>query len=260
MTTDVVRPTRPLWPARPVRRRGPVLRTTLTLLSWLGQVGVWYGTIVVLLVVVIDLAVASRTANTVSVLWFARQSGIWFPFSVLIGLASSYPQVHVASGMTRRSYVRGALIGTVVVGVVLAVAMWCGLLAERAWFEAMGWRWQLQEGWIMPGDGLGAVLVAYVSLFVVGALSGLLVGTVYTVAGAWWGTLTIPLTVGPILAVTVLTDAPADWLPFAGSLGLAAGDRLPPVGVAAGSAVLAALLAAAFRVLASRRAIAPRRG
>ena len=40
--------------------------------------------------------------------------------------------------------------------------------------------------------------------FVVAYLSGLLVGITYQRAGGWWGTLALPLTVGPILVVSAL--------------------------------------------------------
>ena len=46
----------------------------------------------------------------VSIVAFARQAAIWFPFSVLIAITAAYLPVHVAAGLTRRSLSLGSLI------------------------------------------------------------------------------------------------------------------------------------------------------
>ena len=251
---------RPLWPARPARRRGPTLRTAGHLLRWFAPIAAIYTAVLVVAVVAVPLVVAPVGHVEMSVVWFARQSGIWFPFSVLIGVASAYPPVHVANGMTRRSYVRGAVAAAVVVATALAVGMSAALLLERAWYRAQGWGWGLVEGWFSPSEGLGAVLVSYLATYVVASLSGLLVGTVYAAGGGWWGTLTLPLTVGPLLVVATLAGDGGGWHPFAGLVGAEPDGGTPPGVLLAVAAVLAALLATVFAVLTRRRAIAPRRG
>ena len=259
MSADVARG-RPLFPARPPRRSSPALRTARDLLAWFVQMGLVYWAIVLVAVVAVPFVVDRFGAVEVSIVWFARQSGIWFPFSVLIGVAATYPTVHVASGMTRRAYVRGALLAAVVLGTAFALVMSLLLEVERAWYGAMGWGWRLQDGWFAPDEGFGTVLLAYVATFVVANLSGVLVGTVYGAAGGWWGTLTLPLTVGPVFVVIALVDAGAGWLPFADLLGAARAAELTPLAVAVVAAVLAASLAVAFHLIAVRRSVAPRRG
>lgn len=253
--------TRPLFPARPVTRQGPVLRTTMSLLGWFGVVALWYWALVLVVVVAVPLVVAAAGEPGTSIIWFARQSGVWFPFSVLIGVATTYPVVHVASGMTRRSYARGALLAAVVLAAGFALLMAGGLLAERAWYGAMGWDWSLQDqGWFSPDVTFGGLLVAYLATFTVAYVSGLLVGTVYAAAGGWWGTLTLPLTAGPSIAMTVLIGNSNDWVPFSDLFGEAPGGGTPLALVVAVAAVLTLALAIAFWLIATRRSIPPRRG
>lgn len=253
--------TRPLFPARPVTRQGPVLRTATTLLAWFWLVALWYWAIVLAVVVAVPLVVDSVGEVGTSTIWFARQSGVWFPFSVLIGVATTYPPVHVASGMTRRSYVRGALLAAAVTAAGFAVLMAGGLLTERAWYGAMGWEWSLQDqGWFSPEVTFGSLLVAYLATFLVSYVSGLLVGTVYAAAGGWWGTLTLPLTAGPSLLMTILIGNANDWVPFSDLFGDGPGDSTPLALVVTVAAVLTLALATAFWLIATRRSIAPRRG
>lgn len=243
-----------LWSGPVPRRTSPTLRTARTLVTWFAQIAVWYWAFVVLVVVSVPLGMRAFGVDpSLSILWFARQSGVWFPFSVLIGMALAYPQVHVANGMTRRSYAAGALAATTTVALAFALLMSLAMQVERIWYEAMGWGWGTEEqGWFEPGTGFGDLLVAYVATFLVAYLSGLLVGTVYAGAGGWWGTLTLPLTVGPIILVTAIIDSRTGWLPFP--------DVPPAVLLVAVTLVLAVALGAAFWLLATRRAIAPRRG
>jgi hypothetical protein len=253
--------TRPLFPARPVARQGPVLRTTVAVLTWFGQVALWYWGIVLVVVVGLPFLIDSFGEAGTSILWFARQSGVWFPFSVLIGVATTYPPVHVASGMTRRSYVRGTLLAVLVTAFGFALLMAGGLMAERAWYGAMGWEWSLQDqGWFSPEITFGGLLVAYLATFLVSYVSGLLVGTVYAAAGGWWGTLTLPLTAGPSLLMTILIGNSNDWVPFSDLFGDGPGDSTPLALVITVAAVLTLALATAFWLIATRRSIAPRRG
>lgn len=250
----------PLWPARPARRQGPVIRTASSLLGWFAPIIGIYLAIVVAVVVAVPFVVDAVGDVRYSILWFSRQSGVWFPFSVLIGVAASYPPVHVANGMTRRAYVRGGLLAVTVLAVGFAGLMTLGLLAERTWYRAMGWRWELVEGWFAPAEGLPTVLVAYLATFLVSYLSGMLVGTVYAAKGGWWGTLTLPLTVGPILLVTILVDNAHDWVPFSHLFGDAPSGGTPLALLVTVTVVLALALAAAFWLIAGRRPIPPRRG
>ena len=73
-----------------------------------------------------------------SVVAFARQGAVWFPFSVLHRDHAAYLPVHVAAGLTRRSLALGSLLAAAGTALVYAV-VYCGLLlVERAVFEALG--------------------------------------------------------------------------------------------------------------------------
>lgn len=258
-TTGTGARTKPVWPARPPRRRGPVARTTRSLLTWFTPIAAIYWAILLVVVVAVPFVVDAVGQVEMSIVAFARQSGIWFPFSVLIGVAATFPAVHVANGMTRRSYVRGALAAATVLALAFSVLMALALGAERAWYHAMGWGWRLQDGGFAPSGAL-EVLVSYLVVYLVAYLSGLLVGTVYGAAGGWWGTLTLPLTAGPIILVVILVDNRHDWVPFSSLFGEAPDGGTPLALVVTVAVVLALALATAFGLIATRRPVAPRRG
>jgi hypothetical protein len=182
--------TTPVPAPRPVR--GPVVRTAINQLLFFWRAAAWFWAIVAVLVVVATLIVDRFGAIEASTFWYARQAAIWFPFSVLIGVASTYLPVHVAVGMTRRSYARGSLLAAVGMAASFALVA-TGLLAvERLVFDAIGWPWRLADGWSSADSGLWAVGLGLLVTYLVADLSGLLVGTVYATGGAWWGTLTLP--------------------------------------------------------------------
>lgn len=239
--------------------RGPVVRTALNLLAYFWRAAGWFWAILVVLAVAATLLIDRLGAIEASTLWYARQAGIWFPFSVLVGVALAYLPVHVAGGMTRRSYVRGSLLAAVgMAGSFALVAT--GLLAlERLVFDSAGWAWRLADGWSAADSGLWAVGLGLFVTYLVADLSGLLVGSVYAVGGAWWGTLTLPLTAGPVLLMMVLMSGSTAGLPiedwFSGGPGTVPLPALLLAGV-----VLAAALSVAFQMLSVRRSIAPRRG
>lgn len=158
----------------------------------------------------IAMIVVDRVATVdTSILQFVRSGpAVWMLFSVAIIVTAAYLPVHVANGMTRRSVVRGALLAAVLGSLLFGVAMALMMLAEGAVYDAFGWA----QGTVADDEGsvgvwqVGIVpmLLDYVLSCLGGAVSGLLVGIVYYRAGGWWGTLTLPLTVLPALAVTFI--------------------------------------------------------
>lgn len=242
-------------PAAPrrVRALGPSTRTALTLLGHLGRIALWYGAIMLAITIAVPFVIARFTEVEASTLWYARQSAIWFPFSIMIGVAAAYLPVHVAGGMTRRTYVRGSVLAAVGLAGIFAVAGALLLLAERTWYQAVGWGWRLEDGWSDAGGGLWPVALAMFLTFLVADLSGLLVGSVYAAGGGWWGTLTLPLTVGPTVVMMTLMSGSTALVPVADRFGET--PALLLIGL-----VLAAALAVAFQMLSVRRSIAPRRG
>lgn len=208
---------------RPARAPGPASRTARRLVRVQLSVGVWFWAIVLVVVVVLGVVLHRYAQPQVSILAQARQAGIWFPFSMHVVLLTGYLGPHLAAGMTRRSYVRGAVGCAVVVAALYAALMTVGLLAERLWYEANGWTWALQVVALeSSGPRVDLIFLDHALMFLVANLSGLLVGAVYLAYRGWWGTVLLPVTVGPVLLTGgLLAD---DLLPgVAGSVGGTAG-------------------------------------
>lgn len=190
-------------------RRGAVDLTARWFLSAQLRVAKWFWAIAVV-VSVLAISVYALVADevTTSVVAFGRQATMWVPFSIFIGLTAVYLPVHVASGLTRRSLSRGSVIGALSTALLYGGGYALLLVAERATYAAFGWQWKIAEGVSVnvgsSGSYLAAFLVANAATLVVAYVSGLLVAAVYLRGGGWWGTLTLPLTVGPLLALSSL--------------------------------------------------------
>lgn len=249
MTTTLARPE--VSPAVHAGRR--LLLSHLVLL-------LWFWSIVVVAVVGVTAILAAYDVTSFSVVSFARQAGIWFPFSLEIIVATTYLRAHVAAGMTRRSFVTVALAVAVVVALLNAAFMATALTVERLAHGRLGWSWELADALLDPtGRSWPLLFLDYGLTYVVGNVSGLLVGIVFYAAaatwgpvrGGWVGTLLIPLTAGPILVVLSLVALQGGEGP----------DRLavlsdPTVGqTAAIGLAIAALMAAVFALVARRTAI-----
>lgn len=249
--------------ARPaVRRRSPVSRTVRHLLTMLMYLAVWFWAIAVVALTLALLLVHRFGEVEASVAQFARQGGIWFPFSLMIIIATTYLPIHVAAGMTRRAFATAALVAAVVTAAVYAAALTLLIQVERMVFEQAGWPHALSDiGLSATSSGtavdLSRLFVDYLLMFGSGVVSGLLVGIVYYRAGGWWGTLALPLTIGPLLVVTALlaSDAgPFDLAWIVERFGPGGDDVLARVLL---SALIIAAQAAAFHHLARRAALNP---
>ncbi|MBO0923595.1 hypothetical protein J1G44_03755 [Cellulomonas sp. zg-ZUI199] len=243
MTTTVA--TRPSPTVRTARVLGAVL---------LSMAGIFWALAVVAVVIATLVVWRVNGSADVSIAVYARQAATWFPFSLGIMLVGAYLRVHIASGVTRRTFVRAALLVELAAGVGYAAVFTALVLLERAVHDALGWESVITE--IQLADesaSTGAMLLELSVTFVVANLSGLLVGAVYLRFGAWVGTLTLPLTVGPLVLLLYIpgaryVDLPGIWTTTAaGHLALAVG-----VGV-----VLAAAMAAVFAALVERLQLAP---
>lgn len=172
----------------------------------------------VVVVVTVVLAIVGRNVDTVQMSGFAisHHGLLWFPFSIAIMMATTYLPLHVAAGMTRRSFIRAALLAQVGIGVLNAVFSTVALLLERWIYDRLGWVHGQTDDTnltVFAGGeltyGLGLAL-----LFASAMVSGLLVGAAYLRAGAWWGTLALPLTLLPILVTTLVGLGEHQWRPW----------------------------------------------
>ncbi|WP_028049690.1 hypothetical protein [Cellulomonas sp. URHD0024] len=186
---------------RPRVRRGPVDLTARWFLATQLRVALWFWGIAVV-VSTIAVAIYATVADVVErgVVQFGMQALVWLPMSFFIGTALTSVPVQVASGLTRRALARGALVAAIGTGIGYGAAYAVLMSAERAVYGAFGWHWSVGVDGATPA----AFLIACATTFVASNVSGLLVGIVYLRGGGWWGTLTLPLTVGPVVALTAM--------------------------------------------------------
>ncbi|NUU16666.1 hypothetical protein HP550_05315 [Cellulomonas humilata] len=231
------------------------VRGTATWLLWMNlylAAWAWGMAIVVVTGALVVINQVGEVNN--SVMAFARQGAIWFPFSVLIAITAAYLPVHIAAGLTRRSLALGSLLAAGGLALVYGVVFALLLVVERAVFDAFGWQWRIVEGLSPDSADVATLFVSSTLLFLVAYVSGLLVGMSYQRLGGWWGTLALPLTAGPILLVSALLAQDAG--PFSTSVWFG-GDQPLLVGSAV-TLLIAGLMAVAFDRL-TRGASVPNR-
>lgn len=186
---------------------------------------------------VVSLNVDQISASGVA---FTHHGALWFPFSIAIILSVTYLPIHVANGMTRRSFARAALTVNVVVGVMNALIATIALLVERQIYDALGWFHGNNSG-----DGLevfhsGVLTYGFglVLLFTAGQISGSLIGITYYRLGGWVGTFALPLCLLPLAAAGLLgLGAGVQWKPWGWTADIAPWGTVAAVAVLIGSAV-----------------------
>ena len=216
-------------------------RATLHSYRWLLrrnlQIAGWAVAILVIAVVVGALLVERLASVEISIVQFARQGFVWFPFAMMIAASTTYANVHVAAGMTRRAMGRATLLVALTLAAFYTAAMTVAFQVERLAFRAQGWGQEITtDGYdqlFSESDQVGLIVLDLGLLFVTAHLCGLLVGATYYRVGGLWGTLALPLTVGPVLLVTPLLGYDA--------LGVELGTRVAIV-VAAQVAIAVAYL------------------
>lgn len=233
-------------------RPSPTVHTVRRLGAALLQLARWFWLIAVVAVVAANVVGwATRGSTDVLIAPYARQASTWFPFSLAAMLVTAYLRVHVASGMTRRSFVRAAVVVQVAAGVAYALVLTALVLVERAVHDALGWRATITEVMVVGASApTWAMLVDVAVPCVVGNLTGLLVGVAYLRGGSWWGTLTLPLTVGPLAFLLYAPGArllgfPGPWTDVSDGQALVS---FVAVGVVAALAVALVFAAVARRV------------
>lgn len=211
-------------------------------------VGKWFWAVILLAVAAAFAVAAWLGGSDASFVQFAQHGGIWFPFSLMIMLPPMLLPAFVVGGMTRRAFATGTLLTALSTAAVFAVAMIALLALERWVFGLLGW----QHGRVdeLAAPALGAVPGHLWGLFLIYAVAnvcGLLVSVVYFRYGGLWGTVALPLTIGPIALTGIYAlDLESSWRPWIqGSDGIAdwllvdLGPLQPVLGL--GLAALAAL-------------------
>ncbi len=236
----------------PLKRAPQWWRLTRRLVRLQARLGAWtLGMALVAAVAV--LAVVSRAVRPeLSAVQFAQHAALWFPFAIAIILVSTYLPVHVASGMTRRSFVRGAVATSVIVGTGYALVVTLMLVVEAVAYERLGWFHGTAEdtgSQALLASGGWTHLWGLVLILVAGNLSGLLVGATYLRFGGWVGTLLLPLTVGvPVIGLSLVSlDPDAQFAPTDSTTAIATGGTA--LGLLLGLLLMVLTIAATHRVL-----------
>lgn len=175
-------------------------------------ISAWFWGMAILVVVVASVLTSRFTTVSWSYLGYGRQAVAWFAFSQAITLVAAGLRVHVGGGMTRRSFVRGALLAHLGLAAGHTAALVGLLQVERAVHAALGWPFVVRDGLDATGGRIGLLAADFGLSFLVAMLSGLLVGISYQRWAARWATLALPLTVGPLVVM----------------LGLAQSGQVPP--------------------------------
>jgi hypothetical protein len=193
--------------------------------------------------VTIAVLAAVRTPEY-SIVAFGRQGAIWFPFSVAIAVILGFVNVHVAMGQTRRALGRASVLAALTMAGVYAIGFVGILQAERAVYAVAGWQHEVLDDFTSALDTsqVGQLLALYLVSAASGQLCGLLCGVVYYRYGAFWGTLALPLTVGPVFLVQLGMGVDVPFLPGDLAVGTGGGGALR----VAACAVVLALAALAF--------------
>ncbi|MGC5626726.1 hypothetical protein ACPYO6_00585 [Georgenia sp. Z1344] len=186
-------------------------RATASMLGVHGVVGAWFWALAVVAVVVATLLVDHFTTVRVSVMQFAIYATLWFPFSIAVAIAVVLTTC-VANGMTRRSFIRGALASSFVAALGHGLVMALLLIVEGWIYGALGWAhgaMGTDDDGIVDGiweSGLLAPWAVIALMVLAGLVSGLAVGAGYHRFGGLRGTLLLPFALLPVLGAQVLVD------------------------------------------------------
>ncbi len=191
-----------------VVRRSPVAGTVRWLLRTHLRVAAWVGAVAGVVVVVILVLVDRFGVVNASAVPFARQGLLWFPFTLSSILATSYVNVHVAMGLTRRALGRATVLTALIMSLVYATVLIAAFGVEGVVYHALGWPHAVTQGLPALAGTTGTaaapmLFVDFLLLAAAGQLCGLFCGIVYYRAGGLWGTLALPLTVGPVVALNL---------------------------------------------------------
>lgn len=201
---------------------------------------------------IVLLAISSFVAPEMSVVAFGHHAALWFQLAISCGLVWVYLPLHVAHGMTRRSFAQAGLLAAAIAALVYAGAMTTLLVIERSIYSERGWFHGMDSvpGTTVMSAGVWPYLWGVVMLFAAGSMTGLLVAAVYYRVGGWWGTVWLPLTLAPLLLIaTVALNPVTQWRPW--NFGPAfSGPWQPVLGVA-----VLAIAACAFYLLVRRMPI-----
>lgn len=193
----------------PAARRVPQWRSAFGYLlsAYVYMLTLWFWAIALPVIAVIIFIVSQNVEQvTSSGVAFSHHGALWFPFSIAIILSVTYLPIHVANGLTRRSFSQAALAVNVSVGLLNAVIATLALLVEREIYDGLGWLHGGNDGQGIPIFHGGVLTYGFglFLLFTAGQISGSLIGIAYYRLGGWVGTIALPFGLLPLAAVGIL--------------------------------------------------------
>ncbi len=212
------------------------------------SVGRWAFPVIAVAAAIAIVVWASIGEPTKSIVGFSRQGMVWFPFSLSIAIAAGQVNVHVAMGRTRRALGRAAVLVALAMSVVYALGLVVLVQVERGVYAVAGWHHVISDGMTFASDTsqVGLLFGEYLVTTAVAQLCGLLCGITYYRYGGWVGTLSLPLTVSPVLLVLAGMGAEASFLSGDLAVGTVGGGA---VRAAVAVVVMAAVIVAFQRIL-----------
>lgn len=243
--------------------RNPATRRPrwLDLAGWqfIGQTTVFVAVLAAAIVLAaLVLGITSRvTTPSYSALQVAVQAAPWLPFAVAIHFSTTWLNLQLVAGFTRRHSVRAAVLSGFGTGLALTLLLLVVLWAEHRVYGWLGWTAASFSGRaLLPEAPLLPQLWGLFLIMSTWALAGTVVGLGYQRFGAS-ATLLLPVMLLPLAAVALLAIDPTTmWAPVTISTGT--GLYTPArfglggiAGVAVGVAVLG-LVVAAIHLLARR--------
>ncbi|SED84086.1 hypothetical protein [Ruania alba] len=201
-------------------------RTMRWMLGMQAYLAVWFWGVILVLEAAALLIFGRLDAVTMSYLQFAVHGTLWFPFAMMITITAAQLTVHVAAGMTRRSFAVAAVGTAAVMALGYGIVLAGGMVAEGALYQAMDWPHvhvanmeTSGNGFLEPWThGFATSAVMYAVRTFSGAVAGLLVGIGYYRYGPWRGTALLPLTALPALlgqdAIVDLLGGAVGWHPL----------------------------------------------
>ncbi len=233
-------------------QRGAPLRVAR--LGLRGGVLTWAGfwATVVLVVVVLTTVLVRVGELRGSTLGLVGAAPRWFGFTMILVVTAGGVGPFVAQGLTRRAVVEVAAVVTAATALATTV-VWVALsVLEHAVFRAQGWPTAVEGHAYTDSGQLTPLALEMLLAMLVYGTSGSLVAATYYRVGGWWGTLALPLTVGPaVVADTLVSTAWHGMVSDEWQVRLLVDGVAAPVAVRVLVALLvaAALVAAAHLVL-----------
>lgn len=205
------------------RLDSPVARATRLCLR--SQLLVWTVLWLTLPVIAAAIAVLTNHFGTVELsAWSLLGAGVrWFTFAMLVFVTSGAVGPYVANGLTRRAFARVVVADAVVTAVAFTAVWTLGQAVETAVFRAQGWPTAVTEHLYADVSQLGLVALEQLLGLLAYAASGALVGATYYRTGAWWGTVSLVVTLLPLAVAELLLSGGLSL----GSVELTAGAVVP---------------------------------